>query len=433
MRVHGRYYALTVLALIALLNTLDQSMLSVTAPAIQATFALTDAQIGLLSSAFIIVYGLAALPLGYAVDRLARGRVIAIGVAAWSACTLLTGLVQTFPQILVARALLGVGEASSVPATVSILGDHFAKSERGRAAGVIQAALQLGLAMGLIAGGILAARLGWRSAFLIAAAPGLVLALVAATMGEPARGAAEARGAAMGQVRDAGIPAFGHLLRIRSLLAGILANTFLVLATTGVGAFVAIYLSRRFDVDLAQVGALVGLPLLAGSAAGNAAGGWLLERLSRRSAHAHLAIVLVAAVCAALGLALTFAATVPVTFAVAFLVSTAAGNVAMPALLALPQDLVIPSLRGSAAALQQLSSNLFGRALGVLLIGVLSERWHDVHLALQVVPPIALLVAAGAAALGIASMPRDVAEMERDWARRSAMSRAVEAAPARAS
>lgn len=89
-----RYYVLGVLALIALLNTMDQSILSVASPTIQTVFNLSDGQIGFLASAFVVVYGLATLPAGYWVDRRSRRVIIGLGVALWSLFTLLTGLAQ---------------------------------------------------------------------------------------------------------------------------------------------------------------------------------------------------------------------------------------------------------------------------------------------------------------------------------------------------
>lgn len=413
-----RFYVLALLALVALLNTMDQSILSVTSPAIQAAFALSDTQIGLLSAAFVIVYGLAALPAGYWVDRVRRGAIVGAGLALWSACTLLTGLAQTFPQIFAARAVLGVGEATSVPASVSILGDYFTKAGRGRAAGVIQGSLQLGLALGLIGGGIVAARLGWRSAFFLAAVPGLLLALLVFFMPEPARGAAEGARAVGASSRAASSrAAFVRLLRARTVIAAVAANLFVVLATTGIGGFIAIYVSRRFGVDLAQVGATVGGPLLAGGVAGNAIGGWVLDARARRSERAHLEVSAFASVLAAAALVATFDASSPALFAAAFFVATLLGNIGMPALLAVNQSLATPGQRGRLTAVQQLASNVFGRAAGLVLIGVVSDRMHDLRLALLVVPPAALVCAALAAASGLATMSRDVARMEAEWTR----------------
>ena len=421
-----RYYALGVLALIALLNTLDQSILSVTSPAIQGELGLADVQIGLLSGAFVLVYGLAALPAGFGVDRFSRRAIVGVGVGLWSLCTLLTGFAQSFPQLFGARTALGIGEATTVPATVSLLGDHFSKQERGRAAGVVQAALQLGLALGLIGGGIVAARLGWRSAFYLAAVPGLLLALVSLTMREPVRGSAEAVGLANPQPRVADARVFARLLRIRTFVAAALANAFFLFASTGVGGFVAIYTSRRFGVDLAQVGAMVGLPLLVGSLAGNTLGGWLVDWRGRQSARAHLEMALVASALCAVGLVATFNADSPSAFAICFLLATLAGNLGMPGLLAINQNLVIPPQRGSATAIQQLVSNLLGRAAGLVLIGVFSDQVHDLRLALLVLAPAALVIAAVCALVGMGSMPGDVAAMEREW-QQAALRAGVEA------
>ena len=414
-RSRYRYVVLAVLALIGLLNTMDQSILSVTSPAIQGEFRLSDGQIGFLSGAFVIVYGLAALPAGYWVDRLSRRRIAALGVALWSLFTLLTGFARSFPQIFVARTALGIGEATTLPAGVSLLGDYFAKRDRGRAAGVLQAALQVGLALGLIAGGLVAARLGWRAAFYLAAVPGLILALLALTLREPPRGAAEAHGPVVRDPREAGWQAFARLLRIRTFVAAVLANTFALFATTGVGGFIAIYVSRRFGLGLAQIGPLIGVPLLTGSVLGSTAGGWLVDWRGRRSARAHLEVAVLATALAALGLAAAFSAGTTAGFASAFFLATLAGNLGLPGLLALNQNLIAPSLRGSATAIQQLSSNVLGRALGLGLIGLVSDQLHDLRLALLLLAPSALIVAALFAVLGLSSIGRDVEAMERAW------------------
>lgn len=411
----ARRYVLVVLTGVALLNTLDQSILGVTSPAIQAEFGLADSQIGFLSGAFVVVYGLAALPAGYWVDRLSRRSIVAIGVGLWSVCTLFTGFAYSYPQMLLARTALGVGEATTVPAGVSLLGDYFTKADRGRAAGIIQAALQVGLALGLIGGGILAARFGWRAAFYVAALPGLVLAAFSLRMNEPLRGAAEARGPIRSVAREAGVSAFAGLLRIHTLVAAILANTFVVFAQTGVGAFIAIYVTRQFGADLAQVGAMVGVPLLLGGLLGNVLGGWLVDWRGQRSPRAHLEISITASLLSAVGMLATFSAASPPVFSVSFFATVLAGNAGMPGLFSITQSLVIPSLRGSATALQQLTSNILGRALGVVLIGVVADQLHDLHMTLLILAPLALVLAAMSASFGITSMPRDVVAMEEDW------------------
>src|SRR5579859_4831573 len=97
------------------LNYADRFLLSAVAPLVKSDFQLDDAQLGLLGSAFLLVYALAALPLGFWAERGIRKNVIAAGVTLWSLATALTGFTQNFAQLFTARALLGVGEASYYP------------------------------------------------------------------------------------------------------------------------------------------------------------------------------------------------------------------------------------------------------------------------------------------------------------------------------
>src|SRR5947209_7917657 len=130
-----RRYAIYVLALmfgINFLNYMDRWVGSAVAPLIQVEFGLSDFNVGLLGSAFTLVYALAALPFGLWADRGARRTVIGAGVAIWSAATLVTGLTSNFLQLFTTRAVLGIGEASYYPAATSLLGDLFPRHMRGR-------------------------------------------------------------------------------------------------------------------------------------------------------------------------------------------------------------------------------------------------------------------------------------------------------------
>src|ERR1041385_3697318 len=174
-----RGYALYVLALlfgINFLNYMDRWVGSAVAPLIQAEFGLSDFNVGLLGSSFTLVYALGALPFGLWADRGMRKTVIGAGVAIWSAATLLTGFTTNFAQLFVTRAFLGIGEASYYPAGTSLLGDFFSREKRGRVMSIWSAGSAVGIAAGFAGGGLLAAQFGWRPAFFVTAAPGLLLA-----------------------------------------------------------------------------------------------------------------------------------------------------------------------------------------------------------------------------------------------------------------
>lgn len=415
-----RYYALGVLALVAMLSTADQAVLIVTLPSIQAEFHLADSQVGLVNGAFVAVFGVIVVAAGYLADRVSRRAIIAVGTFVWSIATLFTGLSRGFGQLLVTRAVLGVGESTALPSSVSMVGDHFGKRDRGRAAGALGGALQVGAGLGAIGGGLIAARYGWRAAFYVAAPPGIILAGLALTVPEAARGAAEPTPTIVAAPRDAGPGGYRRVLRVRTFTAAALSNTFLYFAVYGVAGFIGLYASRRFGLDVGRVGALVGPPLLVSGLVGNSAGGWLVDRRSRRSPRAHVEVAAAACTVGAAGMASVFVAPSPLLFSIAFTLAASATQAAVPGLLAVNQNVIIPSLRGSAMAVQQVMTNVGGRAAGLLVIGVVADRMHDLRDAFLVVAPAALLLAALCALAGRASMERDTVAMEAEWAGRDA-------------
>ncbi len=408
-------YALAILALIALLNTADQAVLLVNLPAIQVDFRLSDTQVGLVSAAFVAVYALAVLPAGYLGDRTRRRAVVAAGVAVWSLATLLTGLTRSLPQLLLARAALGIGESTALPSGLSLLGDHFPRQSRGRAASVIGAALQVGTGVGAIAGGLVAARYGWRTAFYLAAAPGLLLAGLALTIRELPRGAAEPKPRPAEAPVLSGAAAFLRVIRIPSFTLAAGANAAVLLAVTGVAGFAGLYVSRRFGIGAAGLGLVLGPPLLISGLAGNSLGGWLVDRRSRCSAAAPLEVAVAGCLGGMAGMVAMFNTTSATGFAIAFTLAATAAQVATPGLLAINQNVVPPSIRSSASALQQLLANLVGRTAGLVMIGSIADHLHDLRLAFLLVAPTGFAVAAGLAAAGLVRTAHDTAAMEAEW------------------
>src|SRR5437667_200641 len=183
-------YVLAVMVGINFPNYLDRYILPAVATKIQGEFHLTDSQVGLLGSAFLLVYAVATIPFGIWADRGVRKTVVAVGVTIWSLATLFTGLARNYVQLFAARAVLGIGEASYYPAGTALLGDYFRKEGRARAMSIWAAGTAVGIAVGFAGGGIVASRLGWRTAFYMTAVPGLVFAVLAFGLREPRRGAA---------------------------------------------------------------------------------------------------------------------------------------------------------------------------------------------------------------------------------------------------
>jgi len=177
-------YVLGLLTLVNLLNYLDRNVVYAVFEPIKRDLNLTDAQLGWLGSAYIIVLSLAALPLGVIGDLRSRRAVITWGVTIWSAATALGGFVRHFWQLFACRALVGFGEAGYNPASQAIIAQYYKGRRRAFAIGVFSVGMALGGVLGIWFGGVIAEEYGWRWAFIWMGIPGLVLAVLASRLRE---------------------------------------------------------------------------------------------------------------------------------------------------------------------------------------------------------------------------------------------------------
>ncbi|MFQ3594538.1 MAG: MFS transporter [Sphingomonadaceae bacterium] len=206
-RVGGPYswYVLFVLVLVYVMNFIDRQIMAILAEDIKADFGIGDAEIGFLyGTVFGVFYALFGIPLGRLADSWHRIRLLTIGLALWSAMTALSGFTKNFGQLAAARIGVGVGEASASPVAFSVLSDYFPKEKRATALAIYSSGLYLGGGVSLFIGGLIVNRwnaafpdggplglVGWQAAFLAVGVPGLLLALLVATLKEPIRGLAD--------------------------------------------------------------------------------------------------------------------------------------------------------------------------------------------------------------------------------------------------
>jgi MFS family permease len=247
-----RWYALGLLAVINLLNYVDRNVIYALFEPIKRDLALTDAQLGWLGSAYILVFSVAALPFGVISDLRSRRAVIAWGVTVWSAFTFLSGLVRSYWQLFTCRAAVGVGEAAYGPAASSLVADYFPGAQRAIAMGILASGVSLGGVAGLLLGGSLEETYGWRVALMTVGVPGFVCALLVARLVDPTRPPAK--------------------LTIRSFLrdfhigvTALLRPLWPLIASVAVGTALAYWLDRSYgadsQLDVAAFSAVVGLGL----------------------------------------------------------------------------------------------------------------------------------------------------------------------------
>ena len=384
-----RRYVVWLLFAIAVMNYFDRQIVNILAEHIKRDLDLADWQLGALTGlAFASLYILLGVPVALLADRSSRSRIITISLAFWSIFTAVCGLAQNFTSLLLARLAVGVGEAGCQPPSHALISAYTAPAERSKAMGVYALGVPVGSLLALAAGGILAEQVGWRTAFFIAGAPGLALALLAAfTLRDPAKSAAASAGRAARSVRATlvelrGNAAFWWLSLGAAAMAfvsyGQLAffgSFFLRVHRAGLADLAA----QASDVSGATLGPTaivgIGLGLIVGIAGilGAWLGGVLGDRLARRSPTALMWIPAIAApMCLPFYVMAFLTPSTPAALFFLFLPKLIGGVWLAPTFAAL-QSVVAPDTRATASALHSSVVLLFGLGLGPIGIGALSD------------------------------------------------------------
>jgi predicted MFS family arabinose efflux permease len=353
------------------LNVTDRQILSVLAQPVKQDLGLSDTQMGLLLGlTFALLYSLLGIPMARWADRRVRTSLIAIGLAFWAAMTALSGFARNFAQLALARAGVGIGEASYMPAAYSLLSDHFPPERRATALGILHLGPALGILVGNIAGGWLAEHYGWRTAFFVLGAPGILVAvLFHFFVREPAR-----ERLPQGADSDSTFRVIRYLGSRRSfnwLIASAAIHGF---SGYGSGMWLAVFMIRVHDLSVAQAGLVLGP--ISGLVAGLGAltGGRLADVLARRDVRWNcwisalgsvLALPLWAAFILAPSLGMALLAYVPAALLNALYLGPTN---------AMLQGVARPRMRAMSAALTMLLINLIGLGLGPLAVGALNDH-----------------------------------------------------------
>jgi MFS family permease len=400
-------WGLFVLTLINLFNYVDRSVYAALVESLKhSELRLSDSELGWLGAAFVIVYTAASPFFGTWGDRGARPRLIAIGIAIWSFATSLGGLARSFATLFAARATVGIGEAAYGTVAPALLADYFPLDRRGRAFAVFNAAIPIGSAAGLVIGGLVDQRFGWRAAFLVAGLPGLLLAWLALRLFDPPRGALdlpasgpEAAGGAADSRRLAGrrpgmrgvAAAYGELLANRPYLLGVLGYAAVTFALGGLQIWMPAYLERVRGMPRAQATVQFGAIVVAAGFAGTFAGGWLGDLWLRRSRQAYLWLSGLTALAAAPLAFVVFTARSRGVYMTAIAVAAVLVFMSAGPINSAIMNAVQAGTRATAGALQILLVHLLGDVPSPPLIGAISDR-SSLGRALLLVP---LALAAG--------------------------------------
>jgi MFS family permease len=387
-------YALGILSLINLFNYLDRWVVAAVAESIKhSELALTDTQLGFLASGFIIVYTMASPVFGTLGDRRKRPPLIALGVAIWSVATSLGGFARGFTSLFLARSTIGVGEAAYGTIAPALLSDHFPFEKRGRVFAVFFAAIPIGSAAGYVLGGLVDQHYGWRAAFWIAGAPGLLLSLLVFFVKDVPRGMHDSASSPHAHAhagRSIG-GAYRDLLRNRPFLLSALGYGAYTFALGGLAFWMPSFLERVRGMPRHEATVTFGAIALGTGFVGTFAGGWLGDYFLKYTKQSYLWVSGISTLLAA---PLTFVAilhpdkhvylTAMVLAEVFIFMSTGPINSAIV-------NVVAPDERATALGLSVFVMHLVGDIPSPPLIGALSD--HTSLGTALILVPVAIIVA----------------------------------------
>jgi MFS family permease len=365
-------YTLVILFAINLLNFYDRHIFGALAEPIRREWSLSDSQIGWLATAFTLLYAVVGVPLGRLSDRWNRAKLLSWGVATWSLLTVASGLAWNYGSMFAARLGVGVGEAACAPAANSLIGDLYPSGQRARAIAFFMLGLPLGNFLGTFVSGLIAAGYGWRMAFYIACIPGLFIAALALRVPDPPRGASESFPMA-GRAHD-GSP-YWTILRIPTMCLIIVTGALFNFNMYALATFLPAFISRYHSLDLRLSTTIAGLAFGLTGVPGLLLGGWFADRATRFRANGRLLVSFGAMLIAAIFLGLAFSQ-LPgrvTAFVVLLGVGCLIAYTYYASVYAAIQEIVPPSLRGTAMALYFLAMYLLGGSFGPVLTGKLSD------------------------------------------------------------
>jgi len=290
------YSAVAILTLAQVFAFIDRQIPSMLVEPIKQDFNLTDSQIALLGgAAFSIFYAIMALPIGYAVDRYTRTKVLGTGIFLWSLMTALAGLANSFGKLFGARIGVAVGEAVMAPISVSLVSDSFPENKQGKPMGIITAGVYIGIGITLLGGGFLIDYLTsiggitlpligylkpWQATFMIVGIPGLVLAIAAFYLKEPQRVEEQLDSNHLVDKKNVFLHLKEHRKTLIPMFGGLI---FMALIFYSFSFWAPTMMIRTFDISLTEVGFILGMITIISSITGTIIAGSAVDYLRNRN------------------------------------------------------------------------------------------------------------------------------------------------------
>ena len=368
-----KWFVLGILTLVYTFNFIDRQILVILQEPIKADLGLSDTQLGLLTGfSFAVVYVTAGIPIAWLADRSNRRNIVAASLGIFSVMTTLSGMVQNYTQLLLARLGVGLGEAGGSPPSHSMLSDYFPEEKRGTAISIYTTGIYFGIFFGYFAGGWIAETFGWRNAFFIVGIPGIVLAfLLLILVREPKRTLAATTNQNKASFKDT----MAVLAKRPSFWWIALGCSTASFVGYGNGNFFPSLLIRNYGLSVTEVGVVLGIIGGTTGMLGTFLGGYLADRWGKKDKRWYVRIALYGILLSLPLSYITLLGTEPLYVIMAYAPGHILGTLYLGPCIAICHTLVPAGMRASASAIRLFVITMIGLGLGPLFVGVLSDTY----------------------------------------------------------
>lgn len=369
-------WMLFLLFLVEAVGFMERVIIQTIGQSIKEDLRLSDLQLGLLGGfSFAILYSSLGLPLARLVERYSRVTILSASVAFFSVMAALCGTAPGYVHLILYRIGVGVGEAGLQPSVVSLLGDHYPANRRSAALTVAMLGVPFGSLLGSIGGGFLAEHVSWRVAFVVVAAPGIVIALLVwLTLREPPRGYSDGASAAKSKEPPPPMKAVFRLLwSKRSFRHAIAGVAFASMGIGAMGAFMHPFFVRHYQLGVTDAALMFGLSSFVAVTAGMAISGFGVGWLSRWNAKWYALVPAIGTLCAAPFYVFALRAPTPMGAVLMITAGSLCSISYQTPTISLLQNMVQARMRATAAFTFFFTGALIGQGLGPPLFGLVSD------------------------------------------------------------